>query len=123
MALPTRPASSWMQNLDVPSRLLEFSGDDYELYEDDDAFVLTIEMPGFDPRDIEVTWNDGVLNVAAEQEDETRNQRKTYHRRFRVPKAVDDEDISAEYNNGILEVRLPVTQGAAPKGREIEVQA
>jgi hypothetical protein len=53
-------------------------------------------MPGFDPADIEGTWNVGVLDVAAEHEDDTRNQRKTYHRRFRVPKAVDGEDITAE---------------------------
>jgi len=122
MALPTTPASSWMHGLDRPSQLFEF-GDDYELYEDEDAFVLTIEMPGFDPVDISVTWNDGVLNVAAEHEDETRNRRKTYHRRFRVPKDVDDEEITAQYDNGNLEVRLPVTQGATIQGREIEIEA
>jgi HSP20 family protein len=96
-----------------PSRLFEFGSEDYELYEDEDVFVLMVEMPGFDPADIDVTWNEGVLNVAAEREEGTRNQHKTYHRRFCGPEAVDDEDTTVEYNNGILEVRLPVTESDA----------
>jgi HSP20 family protein len=122
MALPTTPSSSWLGNLDFPSQLFETGSNDYELYEEDDEFVLSVEMPGFDPADIEVTWNEGVLNIAGEHEDERRGQRKTYHRRFRFPKRIDDEDISAEYRNGILEVRLPVEAGATARGKEIEVQ-
>ncbi|MEF8872704.1 MAG: Hsp20/alpha crystallin family protein, partial [Haloarculaceae archaeon] len=95
---------------------------DYELYEEDDEFVLSVEMPGFDPAEIEVTWDDGVLNIAGEHEDEQRGERKTYHRRFRFPKQVDDDGISAEYNNGILEIRLPVETDATTRGKEIEVQ-
>ncbi|MFB6187272.1 MAG: Hsp20/alpha crystallin family protein, partial [Halobacteriaceae archaeon] len=78
--------------------------------------------PGFDPEEITVTWNDGVLNIAAEHEDEKRGQRKTYHRRFRFPKEVADDEIAAKYTNGILEVRLPV-QKSTLSGTEIEVEA
>ena len=123
MPLPTTPASSWFQGNDFPSRLFETGRNDYELYEEDDEFVLSVEMPGFDPAEIEVTWDDGILNVAAEHEDETRSRRKTYHRRFRFPKDVDDDAITAEYTNGVLEVRLPVQTGATVSGKRIEVQA
>jgi len=123
MALPTSPASSWMQSMDFPSRLFETSSSDYELYEEDDEFVLSVELPGFDPEEITVTWDDGVLNIAAEHEDDGRDQRRTYHRRFRFPKTIDDEAIAADYDNGILEVRLPVMAGATTRGKEIEVQA
>ncbi|MFB6147014.1 MAG: Hsp20/alpha crystallin family protein [Halobacteriaceae archaeon] len=123
MALPRSPANSWLQNLDLPSQLLETSGNDYELYEDDGEFVLSVEMPGFDPAEITVSWNEGVLNVAAEHEDEAREQRRTYHRRFRFPKDVDDDAIAASYNNGILEVRLPIETGATVSGREIEIES
>jgi HSP20 family protein len=122
MALPSRPVSSWMGGMDLPSRLFETGSDDYELYEEDDEFVLSVELPGFDVEDIDITWNEGVLNVAAEREDETRGTRRTYHRRFRFPKEVDDEAIAAEYTNGILEVTLPVTAGATARGTPIEVQ-
>jgi HSP20 family protein len=123
MALPTNPASSWLQSTDFPSRLFETGRDDYELYEEDDEFVLSVEMPGFEPEEITVSWNDGVLNIAAEHEDDQRGERKTYHRRFRFPKTVDDEDIAAEYTNGILEVRLPVMAEATTHGKEIEIQS
>jgi HSP20 family protein len=123
MALPRSPATSWMQSLDFPSRLFESGSNDYELYERDDEFVLSVEMPGFDPGEIDVTWDDGVLNVAAERSDEQRGHRKTYHRRFRFPKTVDDDGIGAEYHNGILEVTLPVETGATVSGKRIEIES
>ncbi|MDZ7702146.1 MAG: Hsp20/alpha crystallin family protein [Halobacteriales archaeon] len=60
-----------------------------------------------------LSWDDGLLNIAAEHEDDARGRRKTYHRRFRFPKNVDDEEIAASYRNGVLEVTLPVMTGAA----------
>ncbi len=122
MALPISPASSWMQSLDFPSQLFGTGSNDYELYEEDDEFVLSVEMPGFDAEEITVSWQEGVLNIAAEHDDEHRTRRRTYHRRFRFPKDVDDAAISAEYTNGILEVRLPIMTGATVSGTEIEVE-
>jgi len=110
-----------MGGIDFPSRLFETGSDDYELYEQEGEFVLSVEMPGFDVADIDVTWNEGVLNIAAEHEDDHRNRRQTYHRRFRFPKEVDEESIDAEYTNGILEVSLPVLEDTVARGRTIEV--
>jgi HSP20 family protein len=123
MALPTTPTDSWLGNLGFPSQLFETGGNDYELYEEDDEFVLSVGMPGFDPEDVTVTWDDGVLNVAAESEDERHNRRRTYHRRFRFPRRVDGEGIVASYNNGILEVRLPAEVDATARGREIPIES
>jgi HSP20 family protein len=122
MALP-RPANAWTGGLDLPSQLFEGGSNDYELYEQDDEFVLTVELPGFDPEEITVSWDDGVLNVAGEHEDEARGTRRTYHRRFRFPKTVDDDGIEAGYENGILTVRLPVVIDAAMTGTEIEIES
>jgi len=122
MALLTRPTGFSIQGLDFPSRLFETGGNDYELFEEDEAVVLSVEMPGFDPADIDVSWDAGALNISGEHEDEERGQRRTYHRRFRFPKDVDDDGITAEYDNGILEVRLPVVTGGTVTGKQIEVQ-
>ncbi|GAB7012295.1 Hsp20/alpha crystallin family protein [Halolamina salina] len=122
MALPENLTSSWTQGLDLPSKLFESGRTDYELFEEDGEFVLSVEMPGFDPESISVSWDEGVLNIAAEHEDTQRGRRRTYHRRFRFPKSIDDEGITAEYNNGMLEVRLPIEAEAAVTGTEIEVQ-
>ena len=122
MALPTTTPSSWMRELDLPGQFFETGRDDYELYEEDGEFVLSVELPGLDVDDIDVTWDDGMLNIAAEHEDADRNQRRTYHRRFRFPKCVDDEVIGVRYRNGLLEVRHPVTQGATARDNPIEIE-
>ncbi|SEO45184.1 HSP20 family protein [Halogranum amylolyticum] len=122
MALPTGPATSWLQRTGFPSQLFETGDNDYELYEAEDEFVLSVEMPGFEPDEMNVSWSDGVLNIVAEHEDEQRDRRETYHRRFRFPKDVAEDEITAKYTNGILEVRLPVMRGATVSGTEIEIQ-
>lgn len=88
--------------------------------------LLALRNPkylGFGAVEITVAWDDGALNVAAEHEDPDRDLRKTHHHRFRVPKTVDVEEITAEYTNGVLEVRLPVESGATTRGKPIEVHA
>lgn len=123
MALPTRPSSSWLSSTDTPSRLFGFGGDEYELYEQDGEFVLSVEMPGFDVEDIAVGWDDGRLSIAAEQEDEERNKRRTYRRSFRMPKEIDEDEIRARYKNGVLDVYLPTVEGATVSGKEIPIES
>ena len=125
MALPTRETDNWMQGLDLPSRLFGgggFGGNDYELYEEDGEFVLSVEMPGFEPEEIDCSWHEGVLNVAAEHADEERGRKRTYHRRFRFPRAIDEDAIGATYRNGVLEIALPVVEGTTTRGKHIPVE-
>jgi len=124
MLEPTTP-SSWRQSLDLPSRLFgqgDFGGNDYELYEEDGEFVLSVDVPGFEREEIDLTWNDGVLNVAAEHVDDDRNRKRTYHRRFRFPKDVDVDAIAASYTNGVLEVTLPIRDTVEPRGEPIPIE-
>ena len=124
MIEPMTP-STWRRSLDLPSRLFGedgLGGDDYELYEEDGEFVLTVDMPGFDRDEIAVAWNDGRLTVSAEHVDEHRDRQRTYYRRFRFPKEVEEDDIVAEYSNGVLEVRLPIAAGIGIEGKEIPVE-
>ena len=120
--VPLSPSTSWTQSTDFPSRLFDTGRDVYELYEEDNEYVLSVEMPGVDDEDIDVAWDDGLLHIAAERTEDAKSERRTYHRRFRSPKRVDDDAITAEYTNGILEVRLPVLEGATPQGKSIEVR-
>lgn len=119
MPLPTTP-DSWLEQFDLPASPFGTGRGNYELYEEDDAFTLSVEMPGFDTDDISVAWDEGVLNISAEREDDQRGEFRTYHQRFRFPSEVDADAITAEYTNGVLEVTLPTE--ATITGREIEVQ-
>jgi HSP20 family protein len=123
MALPTRSTDNWLQGLGTPSQLFGRGGDtDVELYEEDGEFVLTVEMPGFDREEIDVNWHEGRLRVSAEHVDEGRNRKRTYHRTFRMPRAIEPEDVTARYRNGVLEVTLPAQPGASEAGHSIEVE-
>ncbi|MFB6310247.1 MAG: Hsp20/alpha crystallin family protein [Salinirussus sp.] len=123
MALPTDPTSSWLSRTGRPSRLFGTGSDDYELYEQDGEFVLSVELPGYETDDIEVAWHDGRLSIAAEREDDRRGERRNYRRTFRMPKEVDDEHIRARYQNGILDVYLPSIEEATAKGKEIPIES
>jgi HSP20 family protein len=93
-----------------------------ELYEEADAFVLTVDMPGFERDEISVTWNEGQLDIAAEHVDEEHGRKKTYHRSFRLPKDIEVDEIGATYRNGVLEVTLPTLTDAVATGTPIEVK-
>lgn len=110
-----------MQSFDRPSRLIGTSTEDFELYEEDDEFVLDIDLPGFDREDIHVSWDEGRLFVWAQLEEPDRGRRKSYRRTFRLPKEIEPDEIEAHYRNGILEIRLPILS-ARVRGQEIEVQ-
>ncbi|MFB6361482.1 MAG: Hsp20/alpha crystallin family protein [Halobacteriales archaeon] len=121
MALPTSPTSDFTRSLDLPTRLFGSGSTDIELYEQEGEFLLSIELPGFDLDDIEVNWYEGWLTISAEHADEACGRQRTYHRSFRLPKAIEPEEIEASYQNGVLEVALPILEGATMRGQKIEV--
>ncbi|MFW5965402.1 MAG: Hsp20/alpha crystallin family protein [Halodesulfurarchaeum sp.] len=96
--------------------------DDYELFEEDGEFVLSIEMPGFDVEDIKVGWDDGRLSVAASREDRGGEQQRTYRRTFRMPKRIAEDEIRARYKNGVLDVYLPTVEEPEVRGTEIPIE-
>lgn len=123
MPLPTNPASSWLSRTGTPSQVFGTGSGEYELFEKDGEFVLSVEMPGFDPENIQIGWHDARLTIAAEQEDDRRETSRTYRRAFRMPKAIDDDNIRARYQNGVLDVYLPAIEDATTKGKSIPIES
>ena len=90
-----------------------------------DKFVLQADVPGVDPKSIEVTLEKGVLTLtgnreqAAEQTgvERVRRERATgrFHRRFALPDTVDSEAVSASNRNGVLEVTIPKRPQVQPR--------
>ncbi|HKK08143.1 MAG TPA: Hsp20/alpha crystallin family protein [Gemmatimonadota bacterium] len=101
-----------------------------DLYETEDAFVLEMELPGFDLDDIELTMERGVLTVTGSRSVEE-TEGRTYHlrersvdrftRSYALPRSVSAEDIDASFAEGVLKVTLPKAPEAKP--RRIEVKA
>ena len=98
--------------------------------ETDDDLSLFFELPGIDKKDIKVALVDGVLTVSGKREFADESQDDHYRRleiasgefsrSFTLPDTVNSEKISADYKNGLLEVKLARLEEVKPK--EIEVQ-
>ena len=91
--------------------------------------TLRLDVPGIDPESIDVTVDHGVLTVSVKrQEERTENDKffvrertmGTFTRRLRLSENLNAEAVEASYDNGVLEVRIPVLEQAKP--RKVEVR-
>lgn len=88
-----------------------------DIVEQNDRFVLRADVPGVDPKDIDVSMDAGVLTVSGERKSENVTEGEGFRRverasgrfvrRFNLPDSADAEGITAESSNGILEVSIP----------------
>jgi HSP20 family protein len=92
-----------------------------ELYREADSYVVIVELPGATAADVDVNWVDGRLSVAAEVA--TDGRRRVVSRRVSVPKEIDPSGISARFEDGVLEVTLPIVGEDRPEGISIEVES
>jgi HSP20 family protein len=101
-------------------------------FHEDDTLVIRAEMPGIDPdEDVEVTVADRMLTIEAEHreehEDEDRGflrrelKRGSFSRTLALPEGVTGDDITASYRQGILEIRVPMPQPAAPEPTKVPI--
>lgn len=98
------------------------------LEEIDDEYVFVMDLPGFEKADIDLSFRDGVLSVRAhadaEEGAESYRARRSRRAARQVPiaKGVDDDEISATYHNGVLEVRLPIVDDEREDDHRIEIE-
>ena len=104
-----------------------------DINEFDDKFQLFVDVPGVDPKDVEITLEAGVLTITgerfaqAEKADEDVVNRRTergtgrFYRRFILPETVDAEKVKATDRHGVLEILIPKQAKAQP--RRIKVAA
>lgn len=88
-----------------------------DIYEAGGSLVLEAELPGIDPKDIDVTVDDGVLTVRGERRHEREVEEENYYRveraygsfqrSVRLPADVEPDKIKASYDAGVLKVMVP----------------
>jgi len=101
-----------------------------EVKEEKEHFVLTAEVPGLSKEDLSVEVKNGVLTLSGEKKYEKREKQEGYfysersygrfERSFNLGENVSEEDVVAEYNNGLLKVALKKKQ--VKESRRIEVK-
>lgn len=138
--LPFRELGKWHHDIDsLFSRLLGWRPFEEELFETSPALesfvrdgdlVVRADLPGVDPKDVDISVLDNVLTIKGErratkeakEEDYVRHEISygSFERQMTLPAGVEADKIKAKYENGVLEVSMP-----APKrlsGKKIPIQ-
>ena len=94
-----------------------------------DAYVVHVEVPGVDPKEVQISLEDGRLEISGEKSAEKRDEKQGWfrierrHGSFRrvveLPGAIDTGKVKAESKNGVLTITLPKREEA--KARKIDV--
>lgn len=102
-----------------------------DIKEEAERFVIHADVPGVDPKDIEVSMEDGVLTLAGERKTESRTEQDGWKRterltgkflrRFTLPEGTDAENISAHGSHGVLEISIPKLAKVQPRKIAVKV--
>ena len=102
-----------------------------DIYEQDNNIVLKAELPGVDPKDVDIRLENNTLTLRGERKFDDEVKKENYHRveraygaftrSFTLPTVVDQGSIKAEFKDGVLRVTLPKREEAKPKQIHISV--
>jgi HSP20 family protein len=96
-----------------------------DIFETEGEIVVKAELPGMDRKDITLHLENNVLTLRGERKFEKETKEENYHRiersygnfsrSFSIPATVDEENIRADYKDGVLKIILPKKEQARPK--------
>lgn len=93
-----------------------------ELYREDDAFVVIADLDDADREDVELSWHDGELSIVVESDEADGDRHQVRRRRVGLHRPIEADEITASFDDGVLEVRLPIAEESAPTGQRIEIE-
>lgn len=101
-----------------------------DIREEDQQFVLHADLPGVEPKNIDITLEKGVLTVRGRRELESRDEKNgfrrvervagEFYRRFSLPDTADSQAVKARFTNGVLEVVIPKQPQVLPRRINVE---
>jgi HSP20 family protein len=135
---PSQELSSWHRDIDDlfsrfferPENRPETSPGGWvprvETYRKDNEYVVRLDLPGVDPKDVQVLAEGNVLSISGERKTEQKGQdyQETFYGKFQrsitLPQGVETDKIAARCEHGVLEIRVPLP--AQLTGRKIPIQ-
>ncbi|MCI0450357.1 MAG: Hsp20/alpha crystallin family protein [Chlorobi bacterium] len=103
-----------------------------DVTEDKDNLYVHVEIPGVEKNDVKINIVGDVLTISGEKKSEQKDESKNYYRiernygsfsrSFTLPAEVVTDKISAEYNDGVLNITLPKTEEAKVVEKQIEIK-
>jgi HSP20 family protein len=110
---------------DVSSAVTSHWAPRVDIKEEDQRFVIFVDVPGVDPASIEVSMEKGTLSIKGERTVENNEQagrftrveraHGSFHRRFSLPDSADADNVSATGKHGVLEIVIPKKAQTAPR--------
>ena len=101
-----------------------------DIFETEESIVVKAEVPGVDPKEIELSLENNVLTLKGDRRFEKETKDENYHRiersyggfsrSFSIPALVEEAAIKADYKEGVLTIVLPKTEKARPKQIQID---
>jgi len=101
-----------------------------DIHEEGNQFLLHVDLPGIDPKAVEITSEQGVLTIRGRREESRREAGEGYRRieritgefqrRFSLPESADVHNIKAKSTNGVLEVTIPKLAQVQPQRIAVE---
>lgn len=101
--------------------------------ETDDAYIVTVEVPGLKDKDVELNLRDNVLTISGEKREERREERQggayaervfgQFRRSIPFTAEVDPEKVEAKFKDGVLTITLPKSAKGQAQGKRIEVKS
>jgi HSP20 family protein len=102
-----------------------------DIREEEKQFVIHADLPGVEPKNIDVSLEKGMLTIRGRRDLESRDEKKGFRRvervsgeffrRFSLPDTADSQSVTARFTNGVLEVSIPKQAQVLP--RRINVEA
>ena len=101
-----------------------------DIIENENEFELTADLPGLDKKDVNLSIQEGVLKLTADQKTNNDSKdaywlrerySKTYDRSFTLPNNIVEEKINASFKNGSLKVILPKEEEVKPIVKKIKI--
>lgn len=102
-----------------------------DIAESDEGVTVRAELPGIDPKELDVSVAGNQLVLSGEKRESTEDKGKDFYhsesrygafrRSVRLPEGVDSENVDAQYANGVLTLRLKKIPSAVPKRVEVKV--
>jgi HSP20 family protein len=96
-----------------------------DVSETDKAVIVKADLPGVDPKDVEVMVEEGVLTIKGEKKEEHEEKQKNFHRMERfvgkffrtlpLPAGADENHVTATTAKGVITITIPKKPGAHPK--------
>jgi HSP20 family protein len=104
-----------------------------DIQEDEKAYVVKVELPGMDEKDVEVLLSDDALTIKGEKKEEKEDKGKNYYhversfgsfqRVIPLPTGIDLQKAEAAFKKGILSISLPKTAEAKAKAKKIAIKS